>query len=1137
MYHSDYVPLHVHSEYSLLDGAIKLDELVSTAAEYRMPAVAVTDHGNLFGAVQFYKKAVKAGVKPILGCEVYVAPGSRTDRQKTADNDAAFHLVLLARDNDGYKNLVTLVSRAYTEGFYYRPRIDRELLEQYSGGLIGLTACLQGEVPYHLRRGDMEGAREAALAYKHILGPENFFFELQENGVKEQAEVNRRLVELGRELHIGLVATSDCHYMKKADARAHEILLCIQTGKTMSDPARMRFEGDGLYFRSPEEMKEAFRDIPEAVMNTRTIAERCNVEFTLGASMLPRYVTPDGSRPREFLERLAGEGLRERFGADVPREYTERLERELDVIKKMGYPSYFLIVWDFINYAKQRGIPVGPGRGSAAGSLVAYSLGITEIDPIKYGLLFERFLNPERVSMPDIDVDFCKDRRGDVITYVSDKYGSDHVAQIITFGTMAARAAIRDVARAIDYPYADADRLAKLVPEGVKMTIRDALKLEPQLKDAYEGDDTVRELIDVAMRLEGLARHASTHAAGVVISPDPLTDYTPLYKSPSEDALTTQFDMGSVESMGLIKFDFLGLKTLTILEKTLALLKQSGIVFSLDDIPLDDKKTYEFLGTGQTTGVFQLESDGMKDILVKMQPGRFEDLIALVALYRPGPIKSGMIDDFIKRKKGQKAIQYELPELKDILDETYGVILYQEQVMSIANKLANFTMGQADVLRKAMGKKKIDVMDKQKELFIEGAVGNGIPEKKAARLFDLMAFFAEYGFNKSHSAAYAYISYQTAYLKAHYPVHFMAATLSADLDNSDKIVKSIKECRNMQIPILPPDVNLCGREFTVDHESIRFGLGAVKGAGTAAVDAIITVREEGGAFCSLEDYRRRVALTGKVNKKVNESLVKSGAFDSLGEADGSLAELGRWRAEAMEDVCSANGVEVPSLSLFGQEDAAGSHAENKWDESELLKYEKGALGFYISGNPLSKYSRMLAFLNIRGIAELGEAMDGREVEIAGIVMGIRKIRTKKGDLMASVTLEDEGGSADVIVFPELYKANAGLIEKDAPVLVTGTLECSEKGKKLVARELSSLDSLKKYNGNGMKAVVSISGASPDLKALKGIVERATGNLPLYLKIQTRGAETLIQTSLGIDPDRHLVERIEDVFGKGTIRVV
>lgn len=1136
MHHSDYVPLHLHSEYSLLDGAIKIDELVETAASMKMPAVAITDHGNLFGAVEFYKKAVKAGIKPIIGCEVYVAPRSRQEKSRTEAEGAAFHLVLLARDNDGYKNLITLVSRAFIEGFYYKPRIDKDLLEQYSGGLIGLTACLKGEVPYYLMQGDLDRARQTALEYKRILGAENFFFELQANGLKEQEEVNRKLAELSKDLHIGVVATNDCHYLRKEDAKAHEILLCIQTGKTMSDPGRMRFQTEEFYFKSPEEMKETFRDLPEAVQNTRAIAERCNVEFTLGKFMLPKFEPPEEfERPSGYLQALAEHGLRERLGEEVREQYEKRIEHELSVIRKMGYSSYFLIVRDFIEFAKKNQIPVGPGRGSAAGSLVAYALGITEIDPIKYGLLFERFLNPDRVSMPDIDVDFCKDRRGDVINYVAEKYGKDHVAQIITFGTMAARAAIRDVARAMDFPYAEADRLAKLVPEGPKVKIKDALKKEPRLNEAYESDERVRELLDVAMRLEGLSRHASTHAAGVVISPGPLTDFTPLYRNPVDETITTQFDMGSVENLGLIKFDFLGLKTLTIIEKTLSYIKHEGKDFSLEHIPLDDKATFELLGEGHTTGVFQLESPGMREILRKMRPTRFEDLIALVALYRPGPIGSGMIEDFIKRKRGETPVRYALPQLREILDETYGVILYQEQVMSIANALAGFTMAQADVLRKAMGKKKPEEMEKQEAAFISGAVENGIDRKKAKSIFDLMAKFAEYGFNKSHSAAYAFIAYQTAYLKAHYPVHFMAATLSSDIDSTDKIVKSIRECRTMGIEILPPHINLCGKEFTVAGSAIRFGLCAVKGVGASAIDSILKTREQ-APFTAFEDFMGRVD-TRKVNKKVMDCLVKAGAFDNLDPEKGemhTLQSLAPWRASLCDKL--KGGAAPPSLGLFGAPDEA-EEAREGWDEAELLRNEKDALGFYISGSPLNRYKKTLALMRVRDIPSLESLEDRAEVDTAGVVSSVKRLRTRgKGEAMAYVTLEDEG-SVEVIVFPELYRQHADMLEKDAPILVKGTLDKTDRGIKVIARELSALEDLVAKNGNGRKVELSINGGDCDLRALKKILEGARGQMPLYLRITAGGTETLVQTPMGIQPDEALIERVESFFGKGTLKVV
>ena len=1127
--HADYVSLHLHTEYSLLDGAIRIKELVERAKQFKMPAITMTDHGSLFGAVEFYKQVTKAGIKPIIGCELYVAPGSRFDRGNTGNEEVSFHLILLARDNAGYKNLVTLVTKAYLEGFYYKPRVDLGLLEQYSGGLIALSACLKGEIPYCLQRGLLDRARERALQYKHIFGPENFYFEIQANGLPEQVEVNRQLIALGRELHIGLVATNDCHYLKKEDAKAHEVLLCIQTGKTLKDASRMKFSSNEFYLKSPAEMKETFRDVPEAISNTITIAERCNVDFELGKSLLPQYRASDGEDPYEMLLRLANEGLLRKHGPDVPDVYRERLQTELEVIKKMGYASYFLIVWDFISYARSKDIPVGPGRGSAAGSLVSYCLDITEIDPIKYSLLFERFLNPERISMPDIDVDFCQDRRGEVITYVSEKYGKDHVAQIITFGTMAAKAAIRDVGRAMDMPYAEVDKIAKLVPNTPKITIEAAMKQEPQLKDLYETNDEVKELLDVAIRLEGLNRHASTHAAGVVISPVPLTEYTPLYKSPSDESIMTQFDMGSVEGIGLLKFDFLGLKTLTVIQKTLNYIKQGGTEICLKDIPLDDEKTYELLSSGQTTGIFQLESAGMKDILVKMTPNRIEDLIALVALYRPGPIGSGMIDDFIKRKKGKVPVKYDLPQLKEILDETYGVILYQEQVMRIANKLANFSLGQADILRKAMGKKNIEVMGKQKEHFVSGAVANGINEKKASKIFDLLANFAEYGFNKSHSAAYAFVSYQTAYLKAHYPVEFMAATLSMDIHDTDKIVKSINECRQMNIEILPPDINLSGSEFRVVDNSIRFGLAAVKGVGAAAIDSILESRDAEGAFSSIADFVRR-ADTRKVNKKVLESLVKAGAFDSLGIT----------RASAMDSVTTLlNGSgsrNSGQQSIFGEETFEPEQSVGEWDETELLRNEKESLGFYITGHPLTKYDMMLTKFKARKTTALEHLPDRSDIVIGGILRSMKKKNVKStGDLMAYLTLEDDEGSVEVIVFPELYKNSVHVLRKDMLLLVKGTIDKDEKGVRVRAREVLNLEDAGKVNLKRMDISIDDSpGSSENLRSIKDLVIQYPGDCQLFLKIRLGKSQTLIATGFNIRPDNILLNRLEDMVGRGAV---
>ncbi|MCL4474862.1 MAG: DNA polymerase III subunit alpha [Nitrospirae bacterium] len=1126
--HSDYVPLHLHTEYSLLDGSIKIDELVELASQYRMPAVAMTDHGNLFGAIEFYKKVTKAGIKPIIGCEVYVAPGSRFEKKGEGAPETSFHLILLARDNHGYRNLVSLVSKAYTEGFYYKPRIDKDLLAQYSGGLIGLSACLKGEVPYYVSRDMMEKARQSALEFKNILGPENFYIEVQDNGIEVQEKANRKLVELADELHIGIVATNDCHYLRKEDARAHDILLCIQTGKTVSDANRMRFETNEFYLKSAEEMRRAFAAIPAAVLATRQIAERCNVEFKLGESLLPMYKVENGT-PEAYLKKLALEGLRERFGDNSPEVYKNRLRTELDIINRMNYASYFLIVWDFIHYARKNSIPVGPGRGSAAGSLVAYCLGITEIDPIKYNLLFERFLNPERISMPDIDVDFCKDRRGEVISYVSKEYGDDRVAQIITFGTMAAKAAIRDVGRSLDIPYAEVDRIAKLVPNTLNITIDEALKLEPQLKEIYDKSSKVKEILDIAKRLEGLCRHASTHAAGVVVSPEPLTEYAPLYKNPADGTITTQFDMGSVEAIGLLKFDFLGLKTLTVIEKTIGYIRSNGSEFSLQAIPLDDAETYRLLSSGHTTGVFQLESAGMRDILVRMQPNRFEDLIALVALYRPGPM--AWIDDFIKAKKGEAKISYELTQLKEILDETYGIILYQEQVMMIANKIANFSMGQADILRRAMGKKKAEEMEKQKEDFVKGAVANGIPEKKARRLFEKMEPFARYGFNKSHSAAYAYIAYQTAYLKTHFPVEFMAATLSSDTDNTDKIVKSIAECRKMSIDILPPDINQSGKEFKVTGKAIRFGLEAVKGVGLVETESILEVREQDGLFASMEDFLRRVDGR-KVNKKVVESLIKAGAFDSFG--------MLRARALAMFNN-AANG-DASMGSLFDQQNifVEGVGGEEKeWDEMTLLRYEKDALGFYITGHPLSRYREALSAMKIKGMSELEDSADKEEVQVAGVVSALKKIKTKgKSESMAYLTLEDEEGSAEAIVFPDLYKTMADVLVKESLVAVKGTVDKTEKGIKIVSREVTKLEELIARNGAQKMEITLQKNALPpaNLRALKELLSSSTGKCLLYLRIEVNGSCAIIATGLRVESSGALVEKIEGLLGKGMVKL-
>jgi len=1050
----EFVHLHVHTEYSLLDGASRIDELIEQAKKYNMPAVAITDHGNLFGVVEFFKKAKKADIKPIIGCEVYVAPQSRFDRAKTTlesgmPEEASFHLTLLVENEEGYRNLTRLVTLAYLEGFYYKPRIDMELLSTHYKGLIALSGCLKGEVPYKIVYGNIERAENVAKQLKDLFG-ENFFLEIQSNSLPEQAVANRGLIEISKKFDIPLVATNDCHYLHKSDAKAHEILLCIQTGKTIKDEKRLKFQTDEFYFKSPEEMYSAFEEVPEALKNTLMIAEKCNFQFKLGEYKLPKYPVPQGYTAEEYLKKLAQEGLKQRFKGTVPEDYQKRLEEELKVITEMGFASYFLIVWDFINYARRENIPVGPGRGSAAGSLVAYALKITDIDPIKYGLLFERFLNPERISMPDIDVDFCKDRREEVIKYVAEKYGKDRVAHIITFGTMAARAVIRDVGRALNIPYAEVDKIAKMIPFACP-SLEQALNLEPRLKELYNKSETVKELIDIALRLEGLVRHSSQHAAGVVISPEPLENLMPLYKNPGEETVITQFDMKALEDVGLLKFDFLGLKTLTVIDETIKYVKAQGKELRLEDIPLDDPETYQLLCSGQTTGVFQLESRGMRELLKRLEPQRFEDLIALVALYRPGPLGSGMVDDFIKRKKGLIPVQYELSELKEILDETYGVILYQEQVMKIANKIAGFTMGQADVLRKAMGKKIPELMASLKEEFVQGAQKNGVPREKAEALFNIMAAFGEYGFNKSHSAAYAYLAYITAYLKAHYPKEFFAANLSNEMGDTNKIVKFINECKAWGIEIKGPDINESDRAFTVTGNSIRFGLEAVKGVGGSALQSILNERKK-KKFTSMTDFLTRVD-TRKVNKKVIESLIKAGAFDSLYPQ----CTPNQARAIAMHELLSFKGNKVAGgLFLTPQNIEA-------WDNATVLTEEKSSLGFYLTGHPMKPLRPILNKMNISTIADIfdtdeedfTETEETQEIKIAGIVEEVKSKAKEKG-VTAYVTIEDETGRVEVVIYPELFKKSNGILTEKNTILIKGVVFKSPESIKFLAREIEDL---------------------------------------------------------------------------------
>jgi DNA polymerase-3 subunit alpha len=1058
----NFVHLHLHTDYSLLDGACEISKLMDRAAELKMPAVAVTDHGNLFAAVKFYEAALKRGLKPILGCEVYVAGTNRFDRSPDADRPN--HLVLLCENERGYRNLVKLASAAYLEGYYYKPRIDKDLLARHADGLLCLSACLRGEVAVALAADRYEAARQAAYDLRDIFGKGNFFLEVQDQGIAEEHRINPQLARLSRETGVPLVVSNDCHYLTQADARAQDVLVSIQTGKTLSDPNRMRFPTDQFYFKSYEEMLKLFGEVPEALTRTLEIAERCNVHLEKSQHVFPHFDVPAGetlesffekvtrqgfAQRRERLERLAAAG-RLRYPLEA---YAERLEREIELIKQMRFAGYFLIVWDFIRFAREQCIPVGPGRGSAAGSLVAYALHITDIDPLQHGLVFERFLNPARISFPDIDIDFCMRRRGEVINYVTEKYGRENVSQIITFGTMGAKAVIRDVGRALDMPFAEVDRIAKLVPIILNITLQEAIAQTPDLQQLQERDPRVADLLQVAGRLEGFVRHASTHAAGVVISPQPLQEIVPLYKS-NKDEITTQYAMDDLEKIGLLKMDFLGLTTLTVIDDCLKMIEATrGEKLDLDSLPFDDAQTYELLSKGLTAGIFQFESRGMTDILRRVKPNRLADLTALNALYRPGPIQGGTIDEYIACKTGKRRVTYELPQLKEILEETYGVIVYQEQVIQIFNRVAGFTLGEADVVRRAMGKKKVEEMVANYEQFLAGAKKNGVPTAKAQKLWELVVQFAGYGFNKSHSAAYALVAYQTAHLKTHYPVEFMAALLTSEVGNQDKLTKYLNECRDMNITVLPPDVNSSHLGFTPAGDSIRFGLTAIKNVGAAAIESVLAARQKLGRFDSLVQFCENVDLR-LLNKRVLESLIKAGAMDSLGARRAQLTavldhamDLGQKRqreTQSGQHGLFRGGDEPLPAPPFDLPDIP------EWPEAERLAGEKEVLGFYVTGHPLAKYMTRLAGITRHDSSSLEELEHESSVTLAGILTGLRVRPSKKGDLWASGTLEDHRGSVDLLVFPQAYQQLQGVLKPDTALLIKGRVRHEENQRPKVA---------------------------------------------------------------------------------------
>jgi DNA polymerase-3 subunit alpha len=1131
---------------------IRLDDLFKKAKEYAMPAMAITDHGNMFGAIDFYKQAYANGIKPIIGCELYVAPRSRFDKTTSSIGEATRHLVVLVKNMQGYKNLMKLTSAAHIEGFYYRPRVDKELLKQCSAGLIASSACLHGEIASHIVRGNMDEARKSALEYREIFGEDNFFLEIMENGISDQKIANQGLIELSRELSIPLIATNDCHYLNADHAEAHNILLCIQTGKTIEDNDRMSMTSDQFYVKSPEEMQTLFAATPEAITNTVRIAERCNLNFEFGKFYLPKFEVKNPEETlEEYLDRKSLEGLEkllpiimkyQKEDKDAVREkYFKRLRLELEIIKKMGFAGYFLIVSDFIKHAKHNDVPVGPGRGSAAGSLVAYAIRITDIDPLRYGLFFERFLNPDRISMPDIDIDFCQERRGEIIKYVTEKYGKDKVTQICTFGKMMAKGVIRDVGRAMNIPYGEVDRIAKLVPSGVlNIKLEEAFKMEPRFAEEQKKNPQIAKLMSLSLILEGLNRHSSIHAAGVVISDVPLVERVPLF-SPKDD-IVSQYSMKDIEAVGMTKFDFLGLKTLTVIRNAINFIKEShGIDIDINDLPLDDKETYKLLMKGDTDGVFQLESSGMKDIMVNMKPDCIEDVMALLAIYRPGPMK--MVPEFIARKQGKTKIVYDLPQLEPILKETYGIILYQEQVMQIANVIGGYTMAQADTLRKMMGKKQVSAMEKEKPKFLEGAKKQKINENKAKTIWEQMETFAEYGFNKSHSAAYSIITYQTAYLKAHYPVAFMAALLTSEKDNRDKIIKHMTNCKEMGINILPPDINESQKDFSVSGDNIRFGLAAVKNVGESAIESIIAMGKE-SKFISFMDFLSRVDLR-KVNKRVIESLIKCGAFDSLGYYRRQLMECCE---EAMEEAQRKQKELLSNqASFFETLDNAGSSLENgavsyripdipEWDHKELLSIEKETLGFYITGHPLHGYAEKLKFITNVNASSIGSKQDKDTITIAGVISTLTERLTRKKDIMCNIILEDLQGSVSIIFWADVYKKFYELLHADEPVVISGTIDVGDESLKIIAQDVISLAKALENPYKQVRFIIDADKVPPEnIKSLHDTVKKYSGKYDAYIHILNGKSETIVR--LGeenrIDICDRLQREADVILGNGS----
>jgi len=1158
---SQFVHLHLHTDYSMLDGACDVEKLVQRVKELGMPAVAMTDHGNIFGAVHFVNAAHKAGVKPIVGCELYICKKDDHNIERTPpDGDTYNHLLVLAENEEGYRNLARITSEASLRGFYYKPRVSKRFLAEHSQGLIGLSGCLKGEVAERLMEGNYEAARAAAANYSDIFGPNNFFLEIQDQGLEQEHRIHSSLFRLEKDLGLPMVATNDSHYLCEDDAHAQDVMLCIQTGKSIQDTNRMKFQGSGFFVKSHDEMQRVFKDAPDVLSRTLAIAERCNMRLEKVSNPFPHFDVPEGYTLDSYFEHVTREGFTRRL--EVLRssgsqglvnhsvaEYEQRLAQEIAIIQQMQFSGYFLIVWDFVRYAREHGIPVGPGRGSAAGSLVSYSLWITDIDPLQHELFFERFLNPERISLPDIDMDFCMNRRGEVINYVTQKYGRENVAQIITFGTMAAKAAIKDVGRAMDIPYADVDRIAKMVPTTLNIKLEDAIRESPGLQQAYESEPQVRQLLDTARKLEGLVRNAGVHAAGVVISPRPLTELVPLHRT-KNDEIVTAFDMVAIEKMGLLKMDFLGLTTLTILDDTLKLIAQTrGEKIALESLPLDDRETYEkVFHSALTSGVFQFESRGMRDVLRRYQPNTIEDLTALNALYRPGPIQGGMIDYFIERKHGRKKIEYELPELEQILQETFGVIVYQEHVMQIAHRLAGYSLGEADLLRRAMGKKKPEEMAKQRERFIEGAVQRGYPPKKIEKIFDLLAKFAEYGFPKAHSAAYALLAYQTAYLKTRYPVEFMAALLTSVTGNTDDVVKYINECREMGIAVEAPDINVSDANFTPHGNAIRFGLAAVKNVGHNAIESIVAGRKELGRYSSIYEFCEKVELR-LLNKRVLESLIKSGAMDGLGRRAQLMAVLDRAIEGAQKTQRDAESGQHGLFGVFQEEEISAAH--NKlpdtpdWDEHTRLANEKEILGFFISGHPLEKYRDKLddlRALSTGEIAALGKSTGKDEnITTAGIITNLRVLKSKRGDFYAQGALEDMAGTVEMLVFPEAYRKLQDRVKLEVPVLIRGGVRIEEGANpKLTVSEILPLEDAKVPLPNSLRIRVPLETATEStVDALHNLCAQQKGTAKVLFDVERQGDFMVVMEAEGYNvlPDRNFIARVEELCGRGAVRVI